>query len=467
MTNPQPKIELGEPIPLNDIMQLPPEEWQNKVFKVLPNQQPLKESFAYGPLRTPSGVIILTDIVAANGSRRPDMSDYVYAYGVDEKGPLGAIDKRMVVALVPEEELKQHEKLLLKLRMEALERGLRTTRHKSKIGADPEIFAVKANGEVLPAFEFLPEKTKAKTKKLHDRSFANAYWDGYQAEYSVCADTCGAFAIDSIAMGLRAINDAAVKAGGSLTLRNTMTIPAERLQKDEGKYVNFGCSPSKSAYGDKFPPVEPREVPFRSAGGHIHFEFRPYDKDDILKAVKLLDRVLGVISVAMFRHWDTPQRRALYGRAGEYRTPVYGFEYRVLSNAWLCNPAIAHYVYELARMCVGQVMYNSTALSDAWNVTEEEAIACINGCNVELALKLLARNDAVLEIIIAALPVHIHNSVKTKKLCKDIILEGAHKFLRDPDQPSKLWFGSWVRHSGTPKCTLETACRHFSDTYID
>lgn len=313
-------------------------------------------------------------------------------------------------------------------------------RYHDFVGADPEIFAFSKDGELIPAFEFLRSK----------REDPATYWDGYQAEFTIEAGTC----LDRMTGYFRdrlTRLDSALKArfkGARLGLLNTVEVPAERLATDRDEVVAFGCSPSKNIYEKViFPDVDPRKVPFRSAGGHMHFSYKELNGVKIPDVIRELDRILGVISVSMFRYYDTPQRRGLYGRAGEYRTPSYGFEYRVLSNAWLCHPGIVYSMYEMARHIMGYVRQNGKPWKD-WDITEEEARTCINNVDVEMAEKLLIRNDEQLTYFLAAVnPIARHigagglrpESMKIVQNWKDVILNGVHKYLSDPDHLSEAW----------------------------
>ena len=319
---------------------------------------------------------------------------------------------------------------------------LAAAKHHKHIGSDPEIFAVDAKGQLLPAFEFLPSKAKS--------SFG--YWDGYQAECSPQTATCLDIHIGSkIKYCLNYMQAQANNKEGYLVLKNTFDIPAERLQKDDRKFVQFGCTPSLNAYGEEQIKVKGEDVAFRTAGGHLHFTC---DRSKAITYVKELDRVLGVISVAMFRYWDTPQRRLYYGRAGEYRLPSHGLEYRVLSNAWLAHPALAHFVYEVSRVLIGQVagpMENNSSIGKfkEWKVTEEEARTCINDCNVDMAVELLKRNESALTALLLSLPgIRANSSISSPLVSKwkDMIMTGAHAFLKNPDLLSKAWV---VGDSGT------------------
>jgi hypothetical protein len=313
------------------------------------------------------------------------------------------------------------------------------------LGADPEIFAVKGDGSLFPAFEFLPDHEEAIKRSgvpgFSDFGFAyHPFWDGYQAEFNVRPNGCIAYVVDSIRGGLkRALEEARkVDPRAELSLKTTMDIPLERLATDDRRYVQFGCTPSLNVYSDEtFPEVESDTIPFRSAGGHIHFT---HTKDNIKEVVKGLDRILGVLCVSLFQKYDDPRRRILYGRAGEYRKTSYGLEYRVLSNAWLCNPIVTNMVYELARRIARAGDWA------AWVASEKEVRDCINNCDVEAAHRILNRNINQLHAIVNTLP---SGPAGTARLVK-IIFDGVHTALSEPDKVSKSWFlegGGWAGHA--------------------
>lgn len=317
------------------------------------------------------------------------------------------------------------------------------------IGSDPEIFAVNEDGSLIPSFEFLPEKgAPAKGNRIG----SSAYWDGFQGEFSTVADTCLAFHMDSVQSGLATMTKLLRSKfpNASLTMKNTFTIPQEVLDTTDPKFVEFGCKPSLNAYGARFIIPDGRTVNSRSAGGHMHFTFAA--KTRIKETVKALDNVLGIISVSLFQYWDSPIRRAFYGRAGEYRVTPYGFEYRVLSNAWMAAPALSHFVFEIARRVLAAGMPQVRKLI-MFDVEESETQRIINECDVEAAKKVLQANDEKLTILLSSLPINL-----LVNQWKNIIFNGAHKHLKNPDVPSSYWQlhtdGAWSTHSAGSHASL-------------
>lgn len=309
---------------------------------------------------------------------------------------------------------------------------------KGSMGSDPEMFAVDSEGNLIPSFEYLgPKPLKAEYGEVQ-KNASSVYWDGYQGEFSHRSFNCINYGTDYIRSGLSNMYDALQLKfkGARLSLRSTFEIPPKRLESDHPQYVQFGCMPSKSAYGEPFKTYDPFIIPFRTAGGHLHFGYT----GNVEAAVKALDRILGVISVSLFRHWENPQRRLLYGRAGEYRVTPYGFEYRVLSNAWLCHPMMVHLMFELSRRAFG---ISAAGEWKRWNATEEEVRRCINDSDVKLAEEILKRNSTSLDGLLASLPGCGLKSdgslMDTTATLKDMVLRGVHHYLKDPDYPSSAW----------------------------
>lgn len=339
------------------------------------------------------------------------------------------------------ERTEQVENLLLANKLAVEASKIYEVLNKEHIGADPEIFAENKDGGVIPAFHYL--KSSAQDTET--------YWDGYQGEFTVVPSHCIAYVVDSIQERLNKLTTLLHEHDpeAHLSLVNTFTIPEEMLLKDDKKYVSFGCTPSKSVYGEKFPNINSREVPFRSAGGHLHFTVKEERKANIPEAIKWLDKVLGVIAVSMFEYYDDPRRRTLYGKAGEYRLPIYGFEYRVLSNAWLCHPAVAHFIYDMARRAAGFGLYGKPFA--LWDITEDEARQCINTCDVGMARKLLERNSFGLKVLLKS---YYSCSEATLDKWKSMVMTGVHNYLSNPDRLSVAWrlkgndgYRGWMRHS--------------------
>ena len=308
------------------------------------------------------------------------------------------------------------------------------------VGADPEIFIEDGKGNIIPAFEFLPDKKHKVVSTVFEdyghsnRNSTGIYWDGWQAEFETKADTCNERHVDSIHSGLKQLYKLAKKhkADAKLSLKNTIEVPLETLQASKEEHVAFGCAPSFNIYGLKTPPLDGRTTQFRSAGGHLHFGIGKKSEATIEEVVKTLDAIIGVACVSLFAGMDNPKRREYYGLAGEFRTPPHGIEWRVLSNAWLCHPAIAHLVIDPARNTVAFALNN---LRHLWKASEEEVIETINSCDVRQAKRIIRRNK---DIFMAILKVSYPEDYKVL-LAYETYLYGVESIIADPADFVNNW----------------------------
>ena len=331
------------------------------------------------------------------------------------------------------------------------------------LGSDPEFF-VTANGELLPAWEFLPDKKNPIIEKTPDTHYqrtygeAKAFWDGFQAEFSTFAASCIAWPVDSTHTGLSIVLEEARKRQPSakLTIQNVFQIPITTLRKAAPEHVALGCDPSSNAYymaGNIAP--DGRGLRYRFAGGHIHLGGVGLQAEDREKAsremVKTLDAILGVWSVGAAASIDNPIRREYYGLAGEFRMPQHGLEYRTLSNFWFSHPAITHLVFQFTR---GIYNFHQAGLMKHWLAHEQEVVETINSCDVKRARQILKLNEDVLTAIFAG---SWYGQLDDSPVVKQAIRVGQHgieSVIKDPDDLEKNWLlnGGWKPHSDAPNC---------------
>lgn len=348
---------------------------------------------------------------------------------------------------------KDYERIAAKHAANHIKSLYRLLPYSGKIGCDPEIFVESANGNMIPAFLFLPGKDKpAKTPNwvgnFNGHGNCAMYWDGFQAEFTTQAHNCLGYHGDSIAAGLRGVYDAARKRfkDSKLSMRSVFHLTPEMLAGALDEHVEFGCMPSYNAYGLKVNMPPAREVPFRSAGGHIHFGIGKHSHADAIPIVKALDAVLGVACVSLFAEFDDPNRRRLYGLPGEYRLPAHGIEYRPLSNAWLTHPLIMNLVIDLSRKVVA--LSKTGAFQKYWKATEEEVVNCIVNCDVKAAHKMMERNKEVfLQLLKASQQLAQPNELE---MLYKVFVNGIRSAVADPLDLTFNWKleSGWRPHAG-------------------
>jgi hypothetical protein len=322
------------------------------------------------------------------------------------------------------------------------------------IGSDPEIFLMKGD-EVFPAFQFLPSKKEAKvqantgyrTGAFYQRT---PFWDGFQAEFCAQPKECLMYFTLGMRKCLEGLAMRAGEKGAKLTMRNVLRIPDSMLLSAEQEHVALGCSPSENIYDDHGIQVEnPRKLKYRFAGGHLHFgKWFPEKPPEYAKIVNTLDSILAVWAVGVAANIDSPIRRKYYGLAGEYRTPTYkksseygkdllGVEYRVLSNYWLCHPAICHATWEVARACVKLA---HTKYRDLWVADKDLVREIVNNCDVKQARRLLELNR---DMFIWMVQSYAFPTIMVREAIFNLGMNGVESIVSDPEDLTKNWlFGN-------------------------
>lgn len=109
-----------------------------------------------------------------------------------------------------------------------------------------------------------------------------------------------------------------------------------------------GCKEECCAYTNEIVQNEHVEyviknTNLRCAGGHLHIGSPGLQES----FVKLLDVFLALPFVLIDADDTIKRRRKIYGKAGRFRKPAYGIEYRTLNNYWLSSPDLVNLVYNL------------------------------------------------------------------------------------------------------------------------
>jgi hypothetical protein len=320
-------------------------------------------------------------------------------------------------------------------------------------GSDPEIFVLDKEGKVIPSWKFLPSKATATWG-------SKIYWDGWQAEFEIAPLGCLASLVDSIHRRLVALHSYAQthSPGAKLTGESVVEVSPKDLITAAQEYVQFGCMPSENVYGfGGADPGNSRELPLRFAGFHIH-QATTLTPPQIAQAIKLADAIAGVLSVVVFQGLERPERRQFYGLAGEYRSPKYGLEYRVISSAALWHPAMTHLMFNMVRSAVRFV---EKGLGIVWESQESEVREAINNLDVTLAKRILLHNQPVMEKMLEKLyrdttqptisgcePTDVPSA---KRIFEDLLLRGVKQFVDlDVEKNWHLTDNLWKTHSEGP-----------------
>ena len=219
--------------------------------------------------------------------------------------------------------------------------------------------------------------------------------DGFQAEFNMEHDTCRARLGNSIQRMFQKLDKQLREAGSELVPDFSPVIEVSKREfKVLGEEVRqFGCKPSFNAHDDcnvNEITVDPAVYRVRAAGGHIHLGAGPGATKDALrnykKIVPVLDVLLGNTCVMLDRDPMIAERRKVYGKAGDFRKPEHGLEYRTLSNFWLRSYQLMSFVYNLARYCVAIVKQGDKRINALLDLVDMKDIErAINENDFDLA----------------------------------------------------------------------------------
>lgn len=249
-------------------------------------------------------------------------------------------------------------------------------------GTDPEGFFSRSDGSIIGAEKIIPKKGLEgwffypEPSKPHGGP--RVVLDGVQFELVVEAGPCRAEVGNDIAKTMRDLqHHLRSYPGVKVDFRSSVEVSREELDSLDKQSRVLGCQPSKNLYDTKIGiGVDPETYLKRSAGGHIHQGlYEPIytspsrrslhgTMDERERLVMLDDVLVGLVFTLIDRDPGAAERRKVYGRAGEYRTPLHGLEYRTLSNCWLRSYQLMSLAFGLTRMAAGTLSMTLNSLGD-------------------------------------------------------------------------------------------------------
>lgn len=259
-----------------------------------------------------------------------------------------------------------------------------------ELGCDPEFFFEK-DGKIIGAEKVLP------ADGLHALDTSGIYRgkiiiDGIQAELNPVQDTCRELVAYRIHLAFKSLRQLMEDKGVRCNFSPTVEVTQDEMDSLSDGSKQFGCAPSKNTGGEsKIAITDASKYMKRSAGGHLHFGGR--NDAEVMAVLRnpevlvpILDIIVGNTCVLLDRDSGNIERRKVYGKAGEYRTPSHGLEYRTLSNFWLKDYVVLSFVFGIARQAILAVADgHAKEFMDAVNM--KDVVNAINNNDYELALK--------------------------------------------------------------------------------
>lgn len=338
------------------------------------------------------------------------------------------------------------------------------------MGCDPEFF-FKSNNDIIGAEKVLPKAGLVRPEHYNSgyTHKTKLIIDGVQAELNPAPQTCRAYLGNEIKACFQLLNAEMKKSNANITcdFSRTVEISKEKLAELEESSRKFGCAPSNSAYtaakaGIKIEDIDCNEYRTRAAGGHIHIGhsngtwykglLRALTTDHI-RTVQMLDLLVGNTSVLIDRDAGNIERRKVYGRAGEFRLPAHGLEYRTLSNYWLTSYPLMSFVFAMVRftMCLMADEKHYNTFYDAFTgaVKSQDVIDAINNNDFDLAAtNFKAIEELILEITPSSSRFAIHKGIS--KEFKHFVNTITDKSLDYwfPEEPMHHWLTIGECHNG-------------------
>lgn len=178
-------------------------------------------------------------------------------------------------------------------------------------------------------------------------------------------------------------------------------------------------------------------------------------KEKIHSAVRMMDRVIGVAGVTFGQAYRYPERRTMYGRAGEYRYGI-TLEYRVPEVLMLAHPATWNLLWDLGRL---SMWLGLRGMDFLWDAEDDEVRQAINKSDVTLAGKLLRRNEPLLRRMIETVYPRISEPQVSFTLAT--LYDGIGVAVEDPTAMEANWLldGVWASHNHSPGTTWMSCCK--------
>lgn len=253
-------------------------------------------------------------------------------------------------------------------------------------GTDPEGF-FERGGQIIGSERVIPERGLLSPR--HETPFV--VLDGVQFELNPASASTPLGVASNMQIAFVLLQQH-LRRFPDVTCRWDRIVEVSRLELDSlsEKARMLGCAPSLNIYGSR--PLKCDKLTYRkrSPGGHIHLGLKSTNLfggrlDYRQNLIPLLDVFVGNFCVLLDRDPGAAERRENYGRAGEFRLPEHGVEYRTPDNFWLRSYTLMSFVFGMANLAAS-VMVNTAA----GNNLEGELGSVVN---IKRVIKAIEKND--------------------------------------------------------------------------
>ena len=263
-------------------------------------------------------------------------------------------------------------------------------------GSDPELF-FQRGGQIIGAEKVLPEE--GLINPLHGVPFV--VLDGVQCELNPPQSSTPVGVASHISTAFRLLQQHLAKtpdAEVTCCFNRIVDVSRKELNSLSEKSRVLGCLPSLNIYGSKPLKCNRETYRKRSPGGHVHVGLKTTNiysgsatspnTDERSRLVPLYDILVGNFSVLLDRDPGAAERRENYGRAGEFRLPEHGIEYRTPDNFWLRNYSLMSFVFGMINLATSVLVETLNG-----NDLEQELVEIVN---IKRVIKAINNNDITL-----------------------------------------------------------------------
>lgn len=347
-------------------------------------------------------------------------------------------------------------------------------------GSDPEFFFKDPfTGQVVGSEKVLEGCKDGQIKT----GYGKVVIDGVQAELNPTTSSCRQTAASYIAMNLRSVQDRLreLKSPLKVSFDSVVEVSKEELKSLSDRSRIFGCAPSFNIYDmEAKVGADAATYRIRAAGGHIHmgglpskiyWDFKIHGKyggpkvngktvetDERRRLIPIFDLVVGNTCVLLDRNPLQAERRKYYGRAGEFRLPQHGVEYRTPSNFWLRSYPLMSLVFGLARYgmsVLATTLYHEGVKGQDLEkdllekVDFQKLIKAINTNDFNLAMENFEHLEKFVSIhssVDNSLPLNSLYVKAVKQMANDINTHGIEAVF--PEDPMEFWTSTFNTSAG-------------------
>lgn len=320
--------------------------------------------------------------------------------------------------------------MTIQSRLDKMFESLETYKVRFSFGADPEFILIDEKGNLKSAINIL-KKDKSNKISINNNFF---YYDNVLAE---CTVKPGFSKKETI----KNIKESLSDCSKLISPFKLTSISSAEFNDQELNHIDArksGCEAEFCAY--KLRKVSSKKIKkifkesnLRSAGGHIHIGSElGKSHDTCIMLVRMLDLFLGVPSLILDTSPNSFIRRKIYGKAGRYRQPKHGAEYRTLSNFWLSSPDLVELMYEICDFVINSmdnkiyenfwtIDYDTLNSDKFWNSGGDPSTCYIcHGYDVSLLKKLFhmtieeikIHGSQIINLVYSIIPHSIKNKIK-------------------------------------------------------